>query len=154
MSAAPVVPEELLFQGSIDVLVPGRDSLQEWGRRYLCVWCNPPCFALFVSDMAAKRPPEYYVSLPPDSEWHEDTDFQGAPPGSAFRLEAQVGRAPVLRRVCAERCFARVPLCGLPAPPPAADWHQRTRCAPSRERTHAEAVARARAGSASPESPL
>jgi hypothetical protein len=90
-ASTPTVPEELLFQGSVDVLVGGKDGVaQEWGRRYLCVWCNPPCFALFLSDMAAKRAPDFYVSLPPNSEWHEDVDFQGAPPGTSFRLEAQV----------------------------------------------------------------
>ena len=99
MSASAVVPEELLFQGSVEVLVANKDTnMQEWGRRYLCVWCNPPCFALFVSDLAAKRAPDFYVSLPPNSEWHEDTDFQGAPPGTTFRLEAQVSRGAVWGR--------------------------------------------------------
>lgn len=91
--ATPTVPEELLFQGSIELLTASKTEVgQEWVRKYMCVWCNPPCFALFPSDLAAKRPPEFYVSLPPNSEWHEDTDFQGAPPGTSFRLEAQVRR--------------------------------------------------------------
>jgi hypothetical protein len=118
--AAPTQPEELLFQGGLDVLVPGREDVaQEWARKYMCVWCNPPCFALFASEIAAKRAPDFYVSLPPNSEWHEDADFQGAPPGTSFRLEAQVrglatmlcGLGPEIARCCRYRteeavCFA------------------------------------------------
>jgi hypothetical protein len=90
-SAVATVPDEMLFQGTVDVLMKGKEPYtQEWGRRYLCVWCNPPCIALFVSEMAAKAQPDYYIWLPPGSEWHEDAGFQGAAPGTSFRLEAQV----------------------------------------------------------------
>ena len=88
----PTIPDELLFQGVVEVLTRGKEPYtQEWGRRYMCVWCNPPCIALYMSEMAAKSQPEYYIWLPPGSEWHEDSGFQGAAPGTSFRLEAQVG---------------------------------------------------------------
>jgi hypothetical protein len=93
----PTVPDELLFQGTVDVLTKGADKFsQSWARRYMCVWCNPPCIALFASEMAAKKAPEYYIWLPPGSEWHEDTGFQSVADGLSFRIEAQV-------RPCVER---------------------------------------------------
>ena len=88
----PTVPDEMLFQGLVEVLTKGKEPhTQEWGRRYMCVWCNPPCIALYMSEMAAKGQPDYYIWLPPGSEWHEDSGFQSAAPGTSFRLEAQVG---------------------------------------------------------------
>ena len=93
-SSVATIPDELLFQGVVEVLAKGREPYtQEWVRRYMCVWCNPTCFALYASEMAAKGQPDHYIWLPPGSEWHEDVGFQGSAPGTSFRLEAQVRRS-------------------------------------------------------------
>ncbi len=70
-AGVPTIPDGQLFQGVVEVLCKGKEPFtQEWARRYMCVWCNPPCIALFVSEMAAKSQPEAYIWLPPGSEWH------------------------------------------------------------------------------------
>jgi hypothetical protein len=67
----PTIPDEQLFQGSVEVLCKGKEQYtQSWERRFMVVWCNPPCIALFHSEMAAKSHPDFYIWLPPGSEWH------------------------------------------------------------------------------------
>lgn len=88
---APVVPEEMLFQGSVQVLVAAADGSQEWSTRYMCLFCNPACFCLYRSEMSAKKPSKHYVFLPPTgSSWAPDDDFHGVA-GVSFRVEAQGG---------------------------------------------------------------
>jgi hypothetical protein len=70
-ATVPTIPDEQLFQGTVEVLCKGKELYtQTWERRYMCVWCNPPCFALFGSEMATKSQPDAYIWLPPGSEWH------------------------------------------------------------------------------------